>query len=123
MLGNSETQRSKNDRIIRADVWEKTNGICWYCGGALNPFRNFTVDHLVPRKEGGSDDIANLFPCCKRCNSKKHCCSLEVFRERMERKDGLHFTKEQTKYLESIGVDIKARTERYVFYFERKDLK
>lgn len=34
-------------------------------------FHLMTVDHFIPKCEGGTDNIQNLFPCCNRCNSKK----------------------------------------------------
>jgi 5-methylcytosine-specific restriction endonuclease McrA len=60
----------------KAKVWGKTNGICWYCGIKLHPFRNFTIDHIIPKVEG----IENLVPCCKHCNSQKHNRNIEDFR-------------------------------------------
>ena len=43
------------------------------CNGCLTwfPFRNFTVDHVVPRSRGGTDHIDNLQLLCGACNSTK----------------------------------------------------
>lgn len=43
---------------------------CHYCGTALND-RNLTRDHYIPLVLGGSDEISNIVPCCKDCNSRK----------------------------------------------------
>lgn len=32
-----------------------------------------SVDHIVPRHQGGKDDVANLQPMCVPCNSRKNC--------------------------------------------------
>ncbi len=45
-------------------------GKCAYCGRDLN-LKNKTLDHIMPRQKGGSNRIANLFPCCRDCNSIK----------------------------------------------------
>lgn len=47
---------------------------CFYCGNTGG-----AIDHLVPRSKGGSDDISNLVPCCKSCNSSKSNKSLDVW--------------------------------------------
>lgn len=41
---------------------------CVYCGAE----DDMTVDHLVPRRYGGSDQPRNLVPACRSCNSRKH---------------------------------------------------
>lgn len=66
-----EPSRQRIPRAIKAAVWAKTNGFCWYCGCVLNPFTNFQIDHRIPLSQGGTDDILNLFPSCARCNKSK----------------------------------------------------
>ena len=44
---------------------------CLLCG-VLEGQRFLTVDHIVPKKFGGSDDIDNLQALCNICNSAKN---------------------------------------------------
>lgn len=45
-------------------------GICNGCQVTF-PFRNFTVDHIIPRSRGGTDHADNLQLLCAACNSLK----------------------------------------------------
>ena len=44
-----------------------------YCNGCkiTFPFRNFTIDHVTPRSQGGTDHLENLQLLCGACNSTK----------------------------------------------------
>lgn len=48
---------------------------CAYCHAE----KPLTVDHLVPLARGGTDDISNIVPACRSCNSKKNARTAEEF--------------------------------------------
>lgn len=68
---NGPTRSRNIPRSIRAAVWEKTGGFCYWCNRAMNPFSDFTCDHVVPLSKGGETSIENLVPCCHGCNGRK----------------------------------------------------
>lgn len=80
LVGPTGNIASYRDIEVRAIVWGKTDGRCWYCGNLTNPFRDFHVDHTVPRSRGGTDDLSNLVPSCAACNLAKAARTLEEFR-------------------------------------------
>ena len=43
---------------------------CVSCNGWFTKSQ-ITVDHRIPKRKGGTDDIWNLQPMCKHCNSSK----------------------------------------------------
>ena len=53
-------------KITRTMVLERDHHRCAYCSVPAA-----TVDHIVPRAEGGEDSLTNLVACCKSCNAKK----------------------------------------------------
>lgn len=56
---------------VRATVWERSEGRCSYCGHTLNPFRDFSIDHVLPVSENGTSDVSNLVAACLDCNRRK----------------------------------------------------
>jgi 5-methylcytosine-specific restriction endonuclease McrA len=44
-----------------------------------------TIDHIVPRCQGGSDDLDNLATCCSTCNSSKGGRTPEQWSKRRSR--------------------------------------
>jgi len=42
-------------------------GKCFYCDAVLN-IDEATIEHIVPKSKGGSDDLTNLVVCCKYAN-------------------------------------------------------
>ncbi|NEO84257.1 MAG: HNH endonuclease [Spirulina sp. SIO3F2] len=58
---------------IRQTLAQRAQGLCEYCQcpEAYCP-DSFTVDHVVPRQQGGTDDLENLAWACFGCNGRKH---------------------------------------------------
>jgi 5-methylcytosine-specific restriction endonuclease McrA len=53
---------------------------CVYCNTKLTP-KNVSRDHRQPLCRSGSNDIRNIVPACRSCNSKKHDKTFEEFRK------------------------------------------
>ena len=51
---------------------------CPYCRGFITTQEDLTIDHIVPKSHGGTDDIENLQPMHKTCNSDKGCEMPEI---------------------------------------------
>lgn len=66
-----KAKRKTIPRGLKNRVFEKSNGICAYCGTDLVKNGNWHVDHVVPICRGGKDEIENLVAACHRCNTKK----------------------------------------------------
>lgn len=43
------------------------NSQCAYCGAGIA----LTRDHVTALSQGGDDDIGNIVPACRQCNSRK----------------------------------------------------
>jgi 5-methylcytosine-specific restriction endonuclease McrA len=93
---------------IRISVYNKTKGMCWYCGKNLiiatreSKLGNdiFCVEHI---DNLGGDDISNLVPACALCNKRKRDRTLEEFRLWLS---APRFTEDQIQYLKTNGIEI-----------------
>jgi len=71
----------------RHTLYGKQEGNCAGCGIHF-PFRNLTVDNIVPRSRGGTDHLDNLQLLCGACNSVKGAISQAAFHAKLT-KQGL----------------------------------
>lgn len=55
------------DRRAYGAVYARDGRACRYCGAAAD----LTIDHVVPRIQGGGDDLGNLVVACRACNYRK----------------------------------------------------
>ncbi|NBW36929.1 MAG: HNH endonuclease [Cytophagia bacterium] len=57
----------KGVNLTRQNIFKRDNFECQYCGTK----RDLTIDHVIPKAQGGKDSWTNLVTACKRCNAKK----------------------------------------------------
>jgi len=105
-------------------VIQKYGSRCWYCGVHLGLSHKATIDHFMPQKYGGSDDIDNLRLACRPCNARKSCSDIETFRlrERIKKANLPKFISTPVlKYFE-IEHGFTIELPRHEFYFENREI-
>ena len=65
-------------RTQKHTLYGKFEGICQGCLISF-PFRNLTIDHVIPTSRGGTDHLDNLQLLCGACNSAKGSGTNEEF--------------------------------------------
>lgn len=75
LLAIARTDRTFEPVEVRGrSAWQ---GRCIHCNGHLlleadgTPISRVTIEHLVPRSAGGTDELGNLALACARCNHQK----------------------------------------------------
>jgi 5-methylcytosine-specific restriction endonuclease McrA len=69
----------------RQRIFVRDGFTCRYCGYdmtlhyAYPHLQILTIDHVVPRYAGGTNDEGNLVTCCRRCNGRKGNRSVDEF--------------------------------------------
>lgn len=120
---NRSGKALRSSKAKKSGIWAKTEGQCYCCGLQLDWNTTFSIDHVVPRIEGGLDSIENIVPSCRSCNSTKGVKSVEEFRffrsmQKFEKRNGVKFSIAQVEYLGSIGVEIDVPS--HAFWFEQR---
>lgn len=78
----------------RKALLERDGDACFYCGEQMrfepsfrktwrgtefrvHPADEATIEHLLDKQHGGTDDLSNLVLSCKRCNNGRNYMTLE----------------------------------------------
>ncbi|MFT4245023.1 MAG: HNH endonuclease [Micrococcaceae bacterium] len=75
---------SRSD-LVRYQIWKRQNCACLYCGDPVE-LLNSEIDHIVPRKAGGSSKRENLAIACRGCNQRKSNMPFTVFAQKPYKK-------------------------------------
>ncbi len=57
-------------KFNRRGIFKRDMYICMYCGIAL-PASQLTIDHIIPKSQGGKNSYHNCVSACWTCNSQK----------------------------------------------------
>ena len=63
-------------RLSRRAVYDRDSGKCQYCGKNIE-YRDFTVDHILPKSKGGQTIWSNIVTSCRKCNFYKDDKTIE----------------------------------------------
>lgn len=70
ILNNRIVKRRHRVRFTRCALMTRDSWMCQYCGDKLGD-KAATIDHIVPRSQGGNTSWSNCVAACKDCNKKK----------------------------------------------------
>ncbi len=63
------------------ELMKKFDNTCAYCSKKADG-----IDHVIPIRRGGTNDIKNILPCCYSCNSLKKNRTLEEWNPELAKK-------------------------------------
>ena len=70
LLLRYEGYYKKQPRFNRINIFRRDNSTCQYCGKKFMK-QELTLDHVVPKSQGGKSTWENVVCACGRCNRKK----------------------------------------------------
>lgn len=111
----------------RQKIWDKSGGLCWYCGIEL-PEKGWHADHYEPIRRNWWTDTClnpkneneeNKVPSCASCNITKHSMSLEQFRQSIQQfVNSLNLYHNQYKIAKKFGLVVETDL-KVEFWFEK----
>lgn len=70
LLTQYDRMPEKTVHFCRKHVWKRDNYTCQYCG-RKPPADELTLDHVLPRAQGGDTSWTNCVLACYQCNAQK----------------------------------------------------
>ena len=108
----------------RQSIFDKTEGVCFYCGQCLP--QRWHADHFHPvvRSPDGTmkyperDNLTNMIPACPQCNKLKNSFSMECFRGIIQKfVSSLNLYTNQYKFAKKYGLVVETE-KKVTFWFE-----
>ena len=69
LLGYDKLPR-QDVKFNRRNIYARDGNKCQYCGKKM-PTTELSLDHVVPKSQGGKSTWENIVCCCVKCNVKK----------------------------------------------------
>lgn len=86
LLGRFVPRYKQRVRFCRKNVLVgRDRCICQYCG-SQSPTERLTLDHVIPRAQGGQTTWENIVACCFKCNQHKANRTPEQARMKLRKK-------------------------------------
>lgn len=57
-------------KLNRRNIFARDKNLCQYCGQRFST-SDLSLDHVLPRSQGGGSSWENLVCCCLKCNARK----------------------------------------------------
>ena len=87
----------KHKKSIRSRLSESQNHRCCWCGEYLTD-ENSTIEHIIPKNNGGTNHVDNLAISCSWCNHLRGYEDMNSFHKKIQliiicRKNNIPFSK------------------------------
>ena len=103
LLGYDKLPRQEV-KFNRRNIYARDGNKCQYCGRRM-PTTELSLDHVVPKSQGGRSNWENIVCCCVKCNVKKGGRTPEQAR--------MHLITKPIKPKRSPVINIRLADERY----------
>ena len=103
-LFSYDRRPSQDIRPNRRNIYARDENCCQYCGKKFST-RELSLDHVIPRVQGGEDNWTNLVCACVRCNARKG--------GRTPRQAGLKLVKKPVKPRLNPAIRLRVGSRRY----------
>jgi 5-methylcytosine-specific restriction endonuclease McrA len=112
LLGYDKLPR-QDVKFNRRNIYARDNSRCQYCGRRFST-SELSLDHVIPRSQGGQTTWENIVCCCLKCNVRKG--------GRTPEQAGLHLIAKPVKPRRSPVISIRLADERYASWKQFLDM-